>query len=162
MALTRHQREYRECNIMLFTETSLNSLIPDSHVSLGGFNLRRADKTQESGKKKGGGLCVFVNDSWCNSGHITVKEQHCCKNIELLAVGMRPYYLPWEFSRFCDSGIRSPSANGEIACDVLHSAVSRLQTLHPHASSSLEISNMLLPPPPCQIHTVCHQPHQRQ
>ena len=64
-ALTQHQREYWECSIMLFTETWLNSLTPDSHVSLGGFNLHRADRTEESGKRKGGGLAVFVNDRWC-------------------------------------------------------------------------------------------------
>ena len=53
----------------------------------------------ESGKRKGGGLAVFVNDSWCNSGHITVKEQVCSKDIELLAVSMRPYYLLREFTQ---------------------------------------------------------------
>lgn len=41
---------------------------------------------------------MFVNDRWCNSGHITVKEQLCCRDFELLAVSMRPYYLPREFS----------------------------------------------------------------
>ncbi|KAI3376895.1 hypothetical protein L3Q82_000013 [Scortum barcoo] len=76
----------------------LTALTPDTAAELDGFTLLRADRSKESGKRKGGGLAVFVNDRWCNPGHITVKEQHCCKDIELLAVSMRPYYLPREFT----------------------------------------------------------------
>ena len=55
-------------------------------VSLEGFNLRRTDRAWESGQKKGGGLAVIVNDRWCNPGHITVKEQLCCKDIDRKSV----------------------------------------------------------------------------
>ena len=34
------------------------------HANLDGFQLQRADRIVESGKRKGGGLAVFVNDSW--------------------------------------------------------------------------------------------------
>ena len=98
-ALTQHQKDYRECSIMVLTETWLTELTPDTDANLDGFHLQQADRTAESGKGKGGGLAVFVNDSWCNSGHITVKEQVCSKDIELLAVSMRPYYLPREFTQ---------------------------------------------------------------
>ena len=50
-------------------------------------------------ERKGGGLAVFVNDRWCNSGHITVKDPVCSKDIELLAISMRPYYLLREFTQ---------------------------------------------------------------
>ena len=133
-ALTRHEREFRECSVMLFTETWLTTLTPDTLVSLDGFHLVRADRTAESGKRKGGGLAVFVNDRWCNSGHISIKEQICCKDIELLAVSMRPYYLPREFSHaIAIAAYVPPSANADAACDVLHSAVSRILTQHPQA-----------------------------
>ncbi|KAI3367090.1 hypothetical protein L3Q82_008125 [Scortum barcoo] len=132
--LTRHQREYRECSLLLFTETWLTALTPDTAAELDGFTLLRADRSKESGKRKGGGLAVFVNDRWCNPGHITVKEQHCCKDIELLAVSMRPYYLPREFTHALVVVVYvPPSANADAACDVLLSAVSRLQTQHPDA-----------------------------
>ncbi|TWW81812.1 hypothetical protein D4764_01G0016270 [Takifugu flavidus] len=92
------------------------------------------DRSRESGKRKGGGLAVFVNDRWCNPGHITIKEQHCCKDIELLAVSMRPHYLPREFTHALTVVVYiPPSANADAACDVLLSAVSRLQTQHPDA-----------------------------
>uniref|UniRef100_A0A3Q3G756 Uncharacterized protein n=1 Tax=Labrus bergylta TaxID=56723 RepID=A0A3Q3G756_9LABR len=49
-ALTRLQREYRECSIMQFTETWLNELTPDTLVTLDGFHLVRADRSaRESG-----------------------------------------------------------------------------------------------------------------
>lgn len=62
------------------------------------FTLVHADrKVMESGKRKGGGLCVF-NNKWCNPGHITVKEKVCNRDIELLAVCVWPHYIPQEFS----------------------------------------------------------------
>ena len=133
-ALTRHQREFRESSIMLFTETWLTELTPDTNATLDGFHLLRADRSKESGKRKGGGLAVFVNDRWCKPGHITVKEKLCSKDIELLAVSMRPYYLPREFSHvIAIAAYVPPSATAEAACDVIHSTVSRLQTQHPDA-----------------------------
>lgn len=128
-ALRRHQRVYRECSLMLFTETWLTELTPDSIVTLDWFQLVRTDRTRESGKRKGGGLGLFVNDKWCNPGHITVKEKLCRGDIKLLAVSMRPYYLPRKFSHaIAIAAYVPPSANAKSARDVLHSAVSRLQT----------------------------------
>ena len=80
-ALTWHQRDYCECSIMVLSETWLTELTPDTDTNLDGFQLRRADRMAESGKRKGGGLAVAV------------KEQVCSKDIELLAVSIRPYYL---------------------------------------------------------------------
>ena len=64
-ALTRHQRESQECSIMLFTETYTD-------ITVDGFQT--VHRTSESGKRKGGGLAMFVNDRWCNPGHISIKE----------------------------------------------------------------------------------------
>lgn len=133
-ALTRHQREYRYGSMMLFTEIWLTELTPDSNTTLDGFQLIRADRTRESGKRKGGGLAVFVNDRWCNPGHITIKEKLCSGDIELLAINMRRYYLPRELSHVIAlAAYIPPSANADSARDVLHSAGSRLQTQHPQA-----------------------------
>ncbi|TWW76569.1 hypothetical protein D4764_13G0012310 [Takifugu flavidus] len=133
VALTRHQREYSECSLLLFTETWLTVLTLDTAAQLEGFTFLRADRSKMSGKK-GGGLAVFVNNRWCNPGHTTVKEQHCSKDIELLAVSVRPHYLPREFTYALAVIVYiSPSANADAACDVLLSAVSRLQIQHPDA-----------------------------
>ncbi|KAI3366149.1 hypothetical protein L3Q82_009973 [Scortum barcoo] len=95
-ALTRHQREYRECSLLLFTETWLTALTPDTAAELDGLH------TPTGGQKQG--------------------ER------------MRPYYLPREFTHALVVVVYvPPSANADAACDVLLSAVSRLQTQHPDA-----------------------------
>ena len=119
---------------MVLTETWLTELTPDTDANLDGFQLRQADRTTQSGKRKGGGLAVFINDRWCNTGHITVKEQVSSKDIELLVVSMRPYYLPREFTQVIVFAVYiPPSANADAACDTLHSVTSSLQTQHPQA-----------------------------
>lgn len=55
-------------------------------AELDAFRLIWVDRTVESGKRKGKGLVVFVNDRCCNSGRITIKEQLCSRDIELLAI----------------------------------------------------------------------------
>ncbi|TWW59307.1 hypothetical protein D4764_06G0008370 [Takifugu flavidus] len=97
-ALTRTQREYREASIMCFTETWVHGLIPDSNVTIAGFSTVQADRdTTAAGKKKGGGLAVFISNRWCNPEHIHVKERVCSPDVELIAIGLHPYYLPREF-----------------------------------------------------------------
>ncbi|XP_030581547.1 uncharacterized protein LOC115777725 [Archocentrus centrarchus] len=134
-ALVRSQREYRECSLMCFSETWLHQDIPDDNVSIDGFQTIRADRSYtESGKRRGGGLAVLVNNRWCNPGHITIKERVGCPDIELLAVGLRPYYLPREFSHVIIVAVYvPPSANPTSACDVIHSTLACLQTQHPTA-----------------------------
>ena len=52
-------------------------------------------KTQCYSQKEGRRDCT-VNERWCNPGHVTVKERFCSPDIELLAVGLRPFDLPRE------------------------------------------------------------------
>ncbi|KAI5100952.1 hypothetical protein C0J45_9938 [Silurus meridionalis] len=130
-ALTRHQREFRECSIMLFTESWLTKLTPDTTVALDVFDLLRADRTMESGRRKGGGLAVFVNNRWCKTGHITIKEQICCKDIELLAASMRPYYLPREFSHvIAIAAYIPPSADASSSSPTSLCTAISSQTIH--------------------------------
>ncbi|KAK2846486.1 hypothetical protein Q5P01_009485 [Channa striata] len=134
-ALIRLQGVYRESSLLCFTETCLNQDTPDSVVSVNGYTLVQADRSAaESGKKKGGGLAVFVNNRCCNPGHITVKRQLCSKDVELVAVSIRPYYLPQEFSHVLAVTVCiPPSADAAAACECVHSTVSQLQTQHPQA-----------------------------
>ncbi|KAI4892824.1 hypothetical protein NFI96_004611 [Prochilodus magdalenae] len=134
-ALVRNQRLYRECSLLCLTETWLTGNIPDSNVDIPGFTTVRADRDAKlSGKSKGGGLVLFVNIRWCNPGHVTVKERICCRDIELLAVSLRPYYMPRELSHAIAVCVYvPPRADAEIACDVIHATIARLQTQHPDA-----------------------------
>lgn len=77
------QVEYQQCSIMCLTETWSNEEIPDSDVTVTGFQTMRADRNQQlSGKRKDGGLALLVNHKWYNSKHITVEEKLCTPDIE--------------------------------------------------------------------------------
>lgn len=82
----------------MFRETWLTALTPYMLAELDAFRYTWVDRTVESGKRKGEGLVVFVNNRCCNSGDITIKEQLCSRDIERLAISFRPHYLPWDFS----------------------------------------------------------------
>ena len=134
-SLVRYQKLYRESSIVCLTETWLTENTPDSLISFTGFKTIRADRdTGASGKQKGGGLLLLVNNKWCNPNHATVKEQICNKDIELLAVSLRPYYLPREFTVVITIAVYiPPSAKAEVACDELHTTIARLQSKFPEA-----------------------------
>ena len=126
---SQSRHEYRECSLMIFTERWLHTDVPDHNVSNEGFHTVRADRDcTTSGKRKGGGLAVYVNNRWCNPGHITAKDRICSPDIELLAVGLHPYYLPREFSHAIAVAVYITSA-----CDVIHATIAILQTAHPSA-----------------------------
>uniref|UniRef100_A0A3B1JXG3 Reverse transcriptase domain-containing protein n=1 Tax=Astyanax mexicanus TaxID=7994 RepID=A0A3B1JXG3_ASTMX len=138
-ALVRNQRTYWECSLFCFTETWLTASIPDANVNIPGFVTVRADRdSARSGKSKGGGLAILINNRWCNPGHVTVKETICCRDVELLAVSLRPYYVPREFSHAIVVCVYvPPRADAEAACDVIHATFARLQTQHPDAFVAL-------------------------
>lgn len=77
---------------------------------------------------------MYVNERWSNPGHVTVKEQRCTEDVELLAVSIRPYYLVREFPHVPVITVDiPPSADAAAACELIHSVVSEQQTAHPQA-----------------------------
>lgn len=81
---------------MAVTETWLQPDVPDAYVQVDGFTLVRADRDLvRSGKSCGGGVCAYINDRWC--GCITVRETISDRDMELLCISLRPFYLPREF-----------------------------------------------------------------
>ncbi|XP_051814688.1 uncharacterized protein LOC127537042 [Acanthochromis polyacanthus] len=133
--LVKTDKTHRECSFLCFTETWQNQNNLDSTVDLPGFTLIRSDRdTKASGKKKGADLALFVNQRWCNSSHIMVKEKLCCPDIELLAVGLRPYYVPREFSHIITMLVYiPPKATDLVPCDLLHDTVAQIETRHSEA-----------------------------
>ncbi|KAI3364955.1 hypothetical protein L3Q82_001119 [Scortum barcoo] len=61
------QRDIKNCNVLVFTETWLDPSIPDSAIVPEGLYIHRQDRTINSGKSKGGGVCfMVVNNKWCS------------------------------------------------------------------------------------------------
>ncbi|XP_062272351.1 uncharacterized protein LOC133978042 [Scomber scombrus] len=134
-SLVRNVKLYRECSLMVLTETWLNNNTLDANIELPGFSHVRADRDRSlSGKSKGGGLVLYINNRWCNPGNVTVKDIICCPDVELVAVSLRPYYLPREFTNAIIVCVYiQRRAKAENACDVIHSTIARLQAQHPDA-----------------------------
>nr|XP_054594182.1 uncharacterized protein LOC107378612 isoform X1 [Nothobranchius furzeri]XP_054594190.1 uncharacterized protein LOC107378612 isoform X1 [Nothobranchius furzeri] len=102
--------------------------------STGFLTVRAHRDLKRSGKRKGGGEAVLVNNRWCHPGHVSVKYRLCSPDVELLAVSCCPYYLPREFTSVVLATVYiPPSANAESACDAISSIVAKLQTQHPNA-----------------------------
>ena len=131
-ALTKWNYAFRESSMICLTETWLQKDDPDSVYNINGFTLIRGDRTEESGKIRGGGVCTYVNNNWCRN--ISIYEQCCQTDIEYLTLSLRPYYLPREFPKiFVTTVYIPPSANVKIAEKTLHDAVIKMQNSSPDA-----------------------------
>lgn len=97
-----YNRRLMDCNVMIFMETWLHSGIPNNAIKLVGHHTLRADRTaDDSSKKRGGGLCIYINKAWCTNSVIVWKDFSA--NLENLMVKCRPFYLQREFTSFIDS-----------------------------------------------------------
>lgn len=96
-------------------------------VSLEGLATFRADRSSAlSGKSRGGGLGIYINNNWCNNARIF--SSYCSPDIELLTVNCRPFYLPREFTVVIITALYvPPSANKKEALCVLYRNISELQ-----------------------------------
>ncbi|GFS11314.1 abnormal spindle-like microcephaly-associated protein homolog [Elysia marginata] len=55
-------RQYREASCLAFVETWFNQNTSKTASNIDNFFVFRSDRTQEAGKNRGGGVCLYVND----------------------------------------------------------------------------------------------------
>ena len=155
-----YSKRLLNCNVLIFTETWLNSGIPDNAIELAGRHTFRADRTLHgSGKTRGGGLCIYINKAWCTNSAIV--GRHCSANLEFLMVKCRPFYLPREFtSTIITAAYIPPDADAKFAMKELHAAISKQQTVHPEAAfivaGDFNHSNLKSVLPKFHQHVSCH------
>ncbi len=78
-----YQRETRDCCVICLTETWMSAMVPDS------------DRTKElTGKSRGGGVCFYINNSWCNERNIHSIKSFCSPDLEFHMLLCRPFWLP--------------------------------------------------------------------
>ncbi|KAI3372220.1 hypothetical protein L3Q82_022658 [Scortum barcoo] len=81
----------RNCAVLCLMETWLNDNMPEPAFQIDGRLFFRADRNQQSGKARGGGLCVYVNKGWCTN--CTLVNSHCSEAIEHMTIKCRPHCL---------------------------------------------------------------------
>ena len=97
--------------------------------------MYRQDRTTASGKTRGGGLCIFVNNSW-----FTISKEvssYCSPEVEYLMISCRPHYLPREFSSVFFKAVYIPpqsEAGAKTALNELYSAICKQEKAHPEAA----------------------------
>ena len=129
-ARCRMERAFRDICIIALTETWLDDSVSDDEVSLDNFTIIRSDRTRNSGKTRGGGLCLYINDRWCSN--IKTHRRVCSPDLEMLTVSLRPYYLPREFPTVVVSCVYiEPSANGNIAAELVAEDANAMAAKYP-------------------------------
>ena len=125
-------RLIQDCCILLITETWLNSSIPDIEIKLASRTAHRQDRNSNSGKTKGGGVCLYVGNNWCTN-NATINS-HCSPDLEYITIKCRPAYLPWEFTVVIVTAVYTPpDANASSALSHLYNAISLQQNTFPDA-----------------------------
>ena len=56
-------------------------------------------ESKQTGIERGGGVCLYVSEKFCDRANVTVKQRMCTPELELISVSLRPRYLPREFER---------------------------------------------------------------
>ena len=95
--MVRFQKDYKDCCVLAFTETWFTERDQDTELAIDGFGapLRLDRDPETTGKRQGGGVCVYINKTNCSS--MTIRDRICTPDIKLLSVSLRPFYLPREF-----------------------------------------------------------------
>ncbi len=94
-----YQRETRDCCVICLTETWMSAMVPDSAIELTGFSVHRSDRTKEfTGKSRGGGVCFYINNLWCDERNIHSIKSFCSPDLEFHTLLCRPFWLPREFT----------------------------------------------------------------
>ncbi|KAK1802485.1 hypothetical protein P4O66_022156, partial [Electrophorus voltai] len=135
-ARIKFQMDIRDCNLLCFTESWLNPAVPNHAIQPAEFfSVHRMDRTADSGKSRGGGVCVMVYNSWCNNANVVTLACSCSPNLELLAFKLRPFYLPREFTSVIINTVYiPPQANMDTALWELHEALTQFQAQHRDAA----------------------------
>ena len=131
----RYLREYRESSIICFSESWFDHKVDDSQFKIPGFQLIRQDRDCNSGKKCGGGVCLFVNERYCHQNNINLIHKSCSPDLEILSVKIRPFYLPREFPSIIINLVYiPPDANYANATDTIADAVNEQLAKSPDAA----------------------------
>lgn len=113
------QQEFRDCCVLVFTETWLSDRGPDAAVQLHGLTTFCADRNAAlCGKTHGGGLCVYISSKWCKNAVLACN--YCSSLVEFMATSIRTrVFFKTEIFRFRYKKNPRPHFNTETKQQVL-------------------------------------------
>ncbi len=77
-----YQRETRDCCVICLTETWMSAMVSDSSSSRVSQCIAR-DRTKElTGKGRGGVVCFYINNSWCDERNLHSIKSFCSPDLE--------------------------------------------------------------------------------
>ncbi len=131
-----YQRETRDCCVICLTETWMSAMVPDPAIELTGFSVHRSDRAKElTGKSRGGGVCFYINNLWCDEGNIHSIKSFCSPDLEFHTLLCRPFWLPRDFTAIIITAVYiPPQANTDQALRELYGNISEQETAHPDAA----------------------------
>ena len=131
-SLSKFHSDYRQASIISLTETWLKENRPSTYYDLDCFSLYRCDRDINSDKTCGGGVCTYINNKWCHRNNIHQVKKEASKDVELLRLSLRPFYLPREFTNVYVTTIYTPpDSNVENAKNIINKHVNDLMTKSP-------------------------------
>ncbi len=113
-----YQRETRDCCVICLTETWMSAMVPEL-----------------TGKSRGGGVCFYINNLWCDERNIHSIKSFCSPDLEFHMLLCRPFWLPREFTAIIITAVYiPPQANTDQALRELYGNISEQETTHPDAA----------------------------
>lgn len=83
-------------------------------------------------KTCGDGVCFYINERYCYN--VTVREEICTSDLELLTISIWPFYLPKEFPQlFLTIVYIHPKASILAATQLIAEVANRLEAISPEA-----------------------------
>ncbi len=128
-----YQWETRDCCVICLTETWMSAMVPDSAIELTGFSVHRSDRTKElTWKSRGGGICFYINNTWCDERNLHSIKSFCSPDLEFYMLLYRSFWLPREFTMIIiiTAVYIPPQANTDQALKELYGNISEQETMH--------------------------------
>ncbi len=71
--------------------------------------VHRSDRAKElTGKSRGGGVCFYINNLWCDERNIHSIKSFCSPDLEFHTLLCRPFWLPREFTAIIITAVYIP------------------------------------------------------
>ncbi len=111
-------------------------MVPDSAIELTGFSVHHSDRAKElTWKSRGGGVCFYINNSWCNERNIHSIKSFCSPDLEFIRFCVDHSGYRGEFTAIIIMAVYiPPQANTDQALRELYGNISEQETAHPDAA----------------------------